>query len=359
MTMESVNKSDIEYIALGASLLGTGGGGDPLVGKLMALSAIEKYGGVELISIDELRENEKAATFCMVGAPTVGVEKIPNFESLENVYTEYEKYYGYKINAIVPSEIGGVNSMIPFVIAAMKGIPVVDADGMGRAFPEMQMDTFSIAGIPNTPSIFADEKGNSFVVTTEELEWTEKISRSLVDTLGGSLMNGVYLLDALELKRHAVPNTVSLARELGKVIKNFKNPIAHLVQDFGMYCLFTGKIIDVERKTVGGFVRGKASLLGLEDSESHGVIEFQNENLIFLINEEVKCTTPDLITLVDDETGVPITTENLRFGMRCSVIASKADPRWRTETGIKTVGPRYFGYDYDYVPVENLFKDEV
>lgn len=357
--MKSVDKSDIEYIALGASLLGTGGGGDPLVGKLMALSAIEKYGSVNLISIDELSRNQKAATFCMVGAPTVGMEKIPNFESLGNVYTEYEKYYGHKIDAIVPSEIGGVNSMIPFVIAAMKGIPVVDADGMGRAFPEMQMDTFSIGGISNTPSIFADEKGNSFAVMTEELKWTEKISRSLVDTLGGSLMNGVYLLNKIELKEHAVPDTVSLARDIGEMTKTSKHPVVNLKTDFGMYCLFNGKIKDVERKTAGGFVRGRANLLSLEDDETQCIIEFQNENLICLIDGKVRCTTPDLITLVDNETGIPITTENLRFGMRCSVIASKANARWRTEIGIQTVGPRYFGYDYEYVPVEKLFKDEV
>ena len=357
--MKLVDQDDINNMAIGASLLGAGGGGDPLVGKLMALSAIEKYGDVALISIDEMSENQKAATFCMVGAPTVGIEKIPNFESLEKVYSEYEKYYGHDIDAIVPSEIGGINSMIPFVIASMKGIPVVDADGMGRAFPEMQMDTFSIGGIPNTPSIFSDEKGNSFAVFTEQLKWTEKISRSLVDTLGGSLMNGVYLLSKSDLKKHAVPDTVSLARDIGEMLKNSKNPVTNLEERFGMYCLFNGKIKDVETKTAGGFVRGKASLISLDDNETECTIEFQNENLICLINKEVRCTTPDLITLVDTETGIPITTENLRFGMRCSVIASKADSRWRTEKGIQTVGPRYFGYDYEYVPVEKLFKDEV
>lgn len=358
--MKTITQNDIEDIALGAALLGTGGGGDPFIGKLMALSAIEKYGDVKLINIDELKDKQKAATFCMVGAPTVGVEKLPNFESLEKAYEEYQKYYGSNIEAILPAEIGGVNSMIPFVLAAMKGIPIIDADGMGRAFPEMQMDTFSIAGIPNTPSVFADEKGNSFIIKTEDSEATEKISRALVDTMGGSLINGVYLLDKSDLNKNAVPNTISLAKKIGKIIRTSKTAVDELVNDYEMFQLFNGKITDVDRKTSGGFVRGTAKIEGIEsDKNKVCTIEFQNENLICLVDNQVTCTTPDLITLIDKETANPLTTEGLKYGMRCSVIASKADNRWRTEKGIRTVGPKYFGYDYEYVPVEKLIRDRV
>ncbi len=48
----------------------------------------------------------------------------------------------------------------------------------------------------------------------------------------------------------------------------------------------------------------------------------------------------------------PITTERLRYGLRVTVIGILCSPLWRTPEGLKVVGPRYFGYDIDYVPIE-------
>jgi uncharacterized protein len=69
--------------------------------------------------------------------------------------------------------------------------------------------------------------------------------------------------------------------------------------------------------------------------------------------------TPDLIAVLDAETGLPITTEGIRYGARCVVIGIPCNPKWRTAKGIETVGPKYFGYDVDYVPVEELVKKGV
>lgn len=55
-------------------------------------------------------------------------------------------------------EAGGVNSMIPIVVAAQLGLPMVDCDGMGRAFPELQMVTFHLDRISATPMAITDEK---------------------------------------------------------------------------------------------------------------------------------------------------------------------------------------------------------
>ncbi len=81
-------------------------------------------------------------------------------------------------------------------------------------------------------------------------------------------------------------------------------------------------------------------------------IAFQNEFLIAQTDTRVVATTPDLITVLDAETGEPITTEELRYGFRVAVIGIPCDPRWRSDIGIETVGPRYFGYDIEYMPVE-------
>jgi hypothetical protein len=63
---------------------------------------------------------------------------------------------------------------------------------------------------------------------------------------------------------------------------------------------------------------------------------------------------PDLISVLDLESGLPITTEGLRYGNRAIVVGSPCNPKWRTKEGLELVGPRYFGYDFDYTPLEGL-----
>ena len=56
--MRWLTENDIEHIAVGAAVLGTGGGGDPFIGKMMALGAIDKHGPVKVINIDELKDDD-------------------------------------------------------------------------------------------------------------------------------------------------------------------------------------------------------------------------------------------------------------------------------------------------------------
>jgi len=116
-------------------------------------------------------------------------------------------------------------------------------------------------------------------------------------------------------------------------------------------------VADVERRTVGGFARGEARVDGTGGAAGSTLrIRFQNEHLVALRDDEVLATVPDLIVVLDTETGEPITTEELRYGFRVTVVAAPCDERWRTEAGLELVGPRYFGYDVEYVPIEERAK---
>ncbi len=64
---------------------------------------------------------------------------------------------------------------------------------------------------------------------------------------------------------------------------------------------------------------------------------------------------PDLIAVLDAETGQPITTESLRYGFRVVILGIPCHEKWRTPAGLALVGPRYFGYDTDYIPVEERY----
>ena len=131
------------------------------------------------------------------------------------------------------------------------------------------------------------------------------------------------------------------------------DPFAALNSEVDLYKLITGKVVDVERKTAGGFVRGSAIIEGVEHDRGRLVrIEFQNENLVALEDGEALATVPDIITLLDRHTAMGIVTEQIRYGQRVVVGVFKSPPQWRSEAGLAVVGPRAFGYEIDYVPVE-------
>lgn len=362
--MRKIGKQEIEDIAIGAALLGTGGGGDPYIGKLMALQAIEEYGEVTLLDVDEVPDDALIVPASMMGAPTVMLEKIPSGEEAIEAFQLLEKYLGKKIYATFPIEAGGVNSMIPFALAARLGLPVIDADGMGRAFPELQMVTFYLDGIPATPGVFADEKGNTALLSTINNVWTERIARAATIEMGGSTMVAMYSMTGKKLKESGIKNILKLEEEIGKAIRfakqNNVNPINEVLNKVGGFELFRGKVSDINRKTETGFARGTATFDGLNEFKGETLkLSFQNEHLLARTEQRLLCVTPDLIAVLDAETGLPITTEGIRYGARCVVIGIPCNPKWRTEKGIETVGPRYFGYDVDYVPVEELMKKGV
>lgn len=359
--MRLLDAQAIEDIAVGAALLGTGGGGDPYVGKLMALQAVEEYGPVKLIDVEDVPEDALVVPTAMMGAPTVLVEKIPSGKEILNSLHMLTEHLGKEVFATLPIEAGGVNSMIPIAVAAIMGLPMVDADGMGRAFPELQMVTFHLHDIRATPMVVSDEKGNALLIDTINNNWTERLARAATVQMGGSVMDAIYPMTGAELRVGSIPGIVTFSEEIGRTLREAKHsgqdPIAAVTAAANATEIFRGKVADIERRTDGGFVRGTATIAGLDDNAGETMtLNFQNENLLARTEERVLAITPDLIVCLDAETGYPITTEGLRYGARVIVIGMPCHPQWRSRKGIETVGPRYFGYDLDYVPIEELLE---
>ena len=116
--------------------------------------------------------------------------------------------------------------------------------------------------------------------------------------------------------------------------------------------MFQGKIVDVLRRVTGGFARGEVTIEGLDDSSGqHLTIDFQNENLIARCGETVLCTVPDLICILERDTGTPINTELLRYGFRVVVVAFPAAAQLTSAQALQVVGPQAFGYDVPYRPL--------
>ena len=355
--MRKVSAAALDDIARGAAVLGTGGGGDPYIGKLMGQAALRQFGDVSLLDPHELGDDDLVVPTAMMGAPTVMVEKIPRGTEIVRAFQALESYLGRPIKATMSCEAGGLNSTTPFTVAATLGIPLVDGDMMGRAFPELQMATPALAGVTATPMAIADEKGNSAVINTVSNRWTETLARTLTIDMGCSAMIALYPMTGKQVKETCVLHTISLLEQIGVTIRQSReehyDPVLAVAAATNGFVIWHGKIGDVERRTATGFARGEATVHGVEAFAGRSLkVAFQNEFLIARDGDEVLATTPDLITMLDAETGEPITTEGLRYGFRVAVLAMPCDPRWRTPAGLELVGPGYFGYDVPYIPIE-------
>lgn len=362
--MRKIGIKEIEDIALGAALLGAGGGGDPYVGKLIAIQAVKECGEVTLLSPEEVPDDALVVPIAMMGVPTVLSEKAINGNEYRTLYDSVSQFCEKKIFGVMPIEAGGVNSMLPIGAAARMGVPLIDVDGMGRAFPELQMVTFTIGGIQATPMALTDEKGNVCIFKTITNKWAEELARSVTMSCGGSVCVSLYSMDGATMKKYGIKSIMTRSENIGRAIRTVKsngqNPEDTFLKACEGFKLFKGKITDVLREVRAGFNYGRVLLDGISEYKGRTAnVEFQNENLVATVDEKIFATTPDLICLVDTETFIPVTTDALKYGKRVMMVGLKCADIWRTEEGLALVGPRYFGCETDYVPIEQRFFGEV
>ncbi len=346
----------LRALARGCAVLGAGGGGDTYLALLQALQATEDHGPVPLVDLDELPDDSLVMPCGGIGAPTVSIEKIENGNEGARLKEELEFLTGRRVAALMASEIGGGNGVLPIAWAAGLHLPLVDADGMGRAFPEVPQVTMQLAGISPSPAVMTDERGNLIVFRTISGQWMERLERAAAVEFGGAGSSTEFSLTAAQARGATVRNSVSLAIRIGEAIAGAADdPVAALIAEIGAFRLISGKVLDVERQTRSGFVRGSVVVEGLGPDAGRLIrLELQNENLVALELGRVLASVPDLITVLDTETADAIATERIRYGQRVTVIAFACDPVWRTERGIAAAGPRAFGYDFDFQPVEEL-----
>ena len=356
--------ADLPDLARGATLLGTGGGGDPYIGKML-VERVLGDGAITILDPDDLTDDMLVIPTAQMGAPTVMIEKIPAGTEPTLALRALEDHLGRTADATMPIECGGINSMIPLIVAAETGLPVVDADGMGRAFPELSMETFAVYGVQGSPLALAGERGEKVIIDTgtdnRQMEW---LARAVTIRLGGVGHIAEYAMTGAEVRRTAVPRTISMALRLGRAIRlareEKRSPVDAIADTLATTLyphlreLCVGKVVDVERRTTDGFAKGRAVIAPIGPDQEPFEIAFQNENLTARQGDHLVAIVPDLICVVDHETAEPITTEGLRYGQRVRVLGISTPDLMRTPDALDTFGPVAFGLDDEFVPVEEL-----
>ncbi|KAB2811424.1 DUF917 domain-containing protein [Pimelobacter simplex] len=357
--MKMIDEQALLDMTLGSTILGSGGGGDPHVGMLLARDAIRKHGPVPLVDLEEVPDDAHIVFIAGIGAPGVLIEKLPRAAEYERVLQELERFTGQKYDYVCPAEAGGLNAVTPFACAAPSGVPVIDADGMGRAFPKLEMVTPTLYGGKATPFVMLDEHGNTMFAETATNAWAEDYARAGVLASGANAAMALYPMTGAEAKKRLVRGALTTASDIGRAIREAReqhvNPVQAVLDQQDGVLLFTGKVQSVQRQNKDGWTIGEANMVGLDAFDGQEfTMYFQNENLAATRNGEFVATTPDLIMAMELDSGEPIPSEVIRYGYRVAVIGLPADGHWRTPAGVEISGPRRFGYDVDFRPVEEI-----
>ncbi|WP_404933538.1 DUF917 domain-containing protein [Nitratireductor sp. ac15] len=354
-----LDEAMVDALEIGSGILGTGGGGNPYIGKLRVRQALRDGHVMEIIPLESVPDEARIVAMGGIGAPLVSHERIKEGREGLRCVRALEERLGIKVDAIACEEIGGQNSMEPLIAAAMAGLPVVDCDGMGRAFPEMQMTTYAIYGHRSTPSVMCDPHGNVVIFDHAISElWHERMARACVVSQGGASTLASAPMSGEFIKRYAIPHSYSKAISLGNAVldarREHRDPVEAICESENGEVVFRGKIVDLKRHLAGGFVRGEAIIQGFDIHEGdQASIHIQNEFLIFSRNGEIEVIVPDLIVVLDADSGEAISTEMLRYGQRVAVLALPCHPLLRSPEALDVVGPKGFGFgDIAFKPMD-------
>jgi DUF917 family protein len=345
----------IDALALGCAVYGAGGGGNVETGSWAAKHAIEVHGPARTITLAELEDGDLILPLHAIGAPTVSQEMLPSGGEPGLIRDEVERCLGRPVRALMAGEIGGSNGVRAAGWAAALGVPLLDADGMGRAFPEINMVSMELAGVSPSLIVVADVQGNVTSARPVDGQWAERIARAVCVASGSTALMTSYVMTARQARGAVVEGSVSRALAVGELLQAGGTSVHDLCSHLGASRLITGKIAELERNDTGGWVRGSAVVSGSGIDRGRLVrLEIQNENLVAFEDGVAVATVPDLIVALDAESARALGTDGLQFGQRVSIIAWPCDPLWRSKAGLAMTGPAAFGYDIDYCPIEQM-----
>src|SRR5690242_5431755 len=290
-----IRRSDVTALALGSTVLGCGGGGNSYYGQLVARRLLADDTAVAVIDVDQMDPESFAITPAAVGATLVALEKPPSLVALRAGLDSVKSALKGRISAFFASEIGGLQCIFPLLMAAQAGLPLLDGDGMGRAFPELQMTTLSIYGTaPGLPHALSGDRGlisahptghhDNAVLDRPDDPPGIRFERAVrkICTEEGGLIYLVSVFDQKSLSRTMVRGSLSLALRIGRAIElareENRDPIAAIINAADGKGFITGKITDVERQFRAGHDWGTVHLEGTEEDRGRQAeIAFKNE----------------------------------------------------------------------------------
>ena len=354
--MKKLSHQDLINLVDGAAIFSAGGGGDSETGYTIVDGLAEGGYEANLIDPSEVPDDTIVINFACVGATTAVAY---DSNAAAKTFQLLEEYLGRKAYAVIPIELGGANTLIAVDVAARLGIPIVDADGAGRAVPEVHLKVYTIDDIPIAPMAMADVHARNLVLVKETLDFksAERIARTLATEWGQIAYTARRVLTGKCVKTSPILHTLSRSMRIGMLLRKAVDPVRAVLKETNGFRLFEGVVDKIERETKAGFTWTNIMLKG--NRENKGLkfeFEAKNEVLVAYKNDKPVAVAPDIITPVHPETGKCITAEKIKKADKLVVLGIPAPEKWRTARGLELWRDtlQRSGIQETYVSIERL-----
>jgi DUF917 family protein len=371
------SKEDIDDFVLGCTFYGTGGGGSPDLGLALLNEDLKKLGEIRITDPADIRDDAWVCTPFLMGsiAPktqetldrmaSVGLTKRTAMADriLMLSVLELQSYAHVDVEAVVPIELGGGNTPAPIDVAMSLGKKVVNGDYAGRAIPEISQITTYLADMPSHPTTYVDEWGNVSIVKTAINYYLAEGLGKWISVAAFGLVGGAGLLmKGREMKKVVIPNTISECYLAGQTLRKAaaakQDPADAVAKATNGWVLFKGRVVKKDWQDKEGYLWGTNTIEGQDQFKGHSFkIFYKNENHVTWLDEKPYVTSPDIIEVITQDTGRPITNTNIKEGDNVSVLGLRGRDPFKTPKGLGVLGPKHFGYDITYVPIEQIMKE--
>jgi uncharacterized protein len=357
MGARRLNEIELSDILDGATILAAGGGGPVQAGKAFLKSMISEKSMPQLLPWDEITDDLRVTVPVAMGSCATLLEDFLDFQMVRALEI-FQKQAG-KVDAIIPVETGQVNTLAVLYVGAKSGIPVIDGDGTGRSIPELKNTVFYSAKINMYPFVMFDSLQNQVVLDARSPEDVDRLGRTICTEMGGLCGVCGFDISGAEVKKIAVPKTVSECERLGKVLReNFDgDPVKALVKERNGFLLIRGKISKLQSKVLHGHDYGNMLVEGFGSHKGNVLnVAFKNEGLITYLNKKPVVISPDHVFVLDLLTHKPVTFTDAVEGLPVAVVGLKVDAKRRTPQDYDgfRASLHDVGYDGEYVPIEEL-----
>lgn len=358
-----IHEREVLAIAKGSAYLGAGGGGISHNLLVLTARAVAECGPVPLISAFELADHEWIVPVSLIGSPLMFNEKVMTGYETIDALREIESILGIQASGLTTLEIGGLNALTPIFTAIKTGLPIIDCDGMGRAFPQLQMTSFHAFEVPASPFVFCRDTGHCEHLVHATSWQIEEALRSRVLMMGGWAVFAGFSMQAKRLKETAFHRSYSVCMGLGEAALEAGGDIHRFFKDMVRTCqsslygkplkLIEGKVVDLHREIRDGLLSGQLTVQGTGIHISEQVeVSFLTEFTQVKRGAQHLVTVPDLICILDADTAEPIMIEDLENHHKVWVVAIPCPYLMRHPKMLEVVGPASFGLACEYEPVE-------
>jgi DUF917 family protein len=349
VTGARLGAADVDALVVGLRLLGSGGGGDP---QPFRHALRQSLAGADVVLHDPADLGDAPVVAVgMLGATRVLTEKLPSGQEITTAVRAVARWTGIEPAAIMPYEAAGLNGAMAVVAACELGLPLVDADLMGRALPRLDQLTRAVDGGPITPYAMAEPSGQIVLVDNAAPAALERIARTVVAQGGGWVGGALAPVPASRASTDSCVGTLARALRLGRAHAGLVRPTGgEVAAALGGRVLAAGRTVEIARHPTASSSFGRAGIAVACDGGGVLRIEAENEYLLALLDGEPVASCPDLLCLLDRRTAAPIAVDGLRLGDDVLAVVLPSPQWWRADPHrLRHVDPRAFGLDCDAV----------